>query len=529
MKKTLVLVFILLLLSISAVRAGDLAAVQKAGVLQFGVSPDRAPFAYYDADDELTGIDIKLMEEAAGRMGLSLEVIEMSANDLIESLAIGQVDVIGGAFSKTGSRMNRIDFTNVYYIAEAVFVGNKGIQLEEPLAPESFSGKKIGVLKNSGFEEWVKTELYDKGFILKKLIYTYDKMDDAVKALDKGKIDLLMIENYLFEARYQSRSEYQVFRYGSIKDDYAFGVRKSSDLKAEINNQLSAMMKDGTAQQIADTFFLMDMQEEQSVIRWNQNKPAATPTPTPVMTMLPTSPLSFPSIPTGSPTDLPTAEVQQNCSHAMAFDADVTVPDGQTISVGSTFIKTWRIRNTGNCPWTQDFIFGFVSGTRMDGADRYLPSVVYPGDSVDISINLTAPSNPGSYQGNWQLKTPQGHDIGTPIWVQITATGAYSYPTSAPVYPAATSVYHGIATSVPIYMEEKPTATPFVVDFKPSYMEELPTATPHYMEYKPSYMEQVPTATPFIGKIKEPGFLMSSETPVVFEKLDFSKTLEMKK
>ena len=500
MKKTIVFVFVLIFLSVSAVCGSDLTEVQKAGVLQLGVSPDKAPFVFYDADDELTGIDVKLMEEAANRMGVSLEVSEMSGDDLIDSLQIGQVDILGGAFSKTRSRMNQIDFTNNYYIAEAVFIGKAGLALDEPLAPSSFSGKKVGVLKNSGFEEWVKTELYDKGFILKKSIYTYDKMDDAMKALDKGKIDLLMIEYSLYQARYQDPESYRVFEYGSIKDNYAFGVRKGSDLKAEINRLLTEMMKDGTAQQIADTFFLMDM-TEQPVIRWSSKKMDTTPTPTPAAT----SSLAFPSV----PTMLPTAAVQQNCTYGMAYVADITIPDGHQVSKGSSFTKTWRIRNTGTCPWTKDFIFGYVSGERMDGADSFLPATVYPGDSLDISINMTAPSNPGSYQGNWQLKTPQGHGIGSVIWVQINVTGSYSEPVSAK----------------PIYVDPAPTATPFFVSFAtlPSHIvDPAPTATPFFVSFAtlaPHIVGPAPTATPSIGKIKEPIFILPTPTPIVFEKI----------
>ena len=47
-----------------------------------------------------------------------------------------------------------------------------------------------------------------------------------------------------------------------------------------------------------------------------------------------------------------------------------------------------------------------------------LPKVVAPGDSVTISINLTAPSSDGSYTGVWRLKSGSGELFGN-YWAKI--------------------------------------------------------------------------------------------------------------
>lgn len=33
------------------------------------------------------------------------------------------------------------------------------------------------------------------------------------------------------------------------------------------------------------------------------------------------------------------------------FIADVTVPDGSEVRAGSTFVKTWELRNAGTVAW----------------------------------------------------------------------------------------------------------------------------------------------------------------------------------
>ena len=432
MKKVFLLIFIGLLLSVSAAYAGDLEDVMNAGTLQFGVATDRTPFVFYDENDDLTGIDIKLMEEIARRMGLKLEVTEMASDDLIESLNIGQVDIVGGAFSKTDSRKEVIDFTNNYYIADAVVVISNGSASSASAETTSFAGKKAGALKGSGFEDFLKTDLIEKGEIEKKNIYTYDKMSDAMKALDRNKIDMVLMDSALFQYRYQSGSDYHSYNYADARDSYAFGIRKDSDLKSAINKQLTAMMKDGSAQEIADTFFNMVPEEEPSVIQWNSPKPQQA-TATPAVSQLPTAPASlFPVVPTAVPTAAPAA---QSCNYTMSYVADLTIPDGQPISAGSSFTKTWRLKNTGNCAWTTSFVLSFVSGAQMGGTNRYLPYQVNPGETIDLSVDLVAPTTPGTYQGYWQIKTPSGFGVGFTVWVQIVVPGAYSDPTETPNVP----------------------------------------------------------------------------------------------
>ena len=77
-----------------------------------------------------------------------------------------------------------------------------------------------------------------------------------------------------------------------------------------------------------------------------------------------------------------------------------------------------------------------------------MPKYVYPGETVDVSINMIAPLYSGTYQGNWQLKTPLGYSIGTPIWVKITVPGS-NYPTATPeVYYYSSDVQQAVKPEI---------------------------------------------------------------------------------
>ncbi len=121
----------------------------------------------------------------------------------------------------------------------------------------------------------------------------------------------------------------------------------------------------------------------------------------------------------------------------MTFVADMSVPDGTVLEPGEAFRKTWRIRNSGACAWTTAYQFVFTKGDRIGAPESVsLPVPVNPGESVDISVDMTAPVNSGTYRGHWMLKNPSGRLIGLDrswengVWVDIRVGAGGSLPLS---------------------------------------------------------------------------------------------------
>ena len=104
---------------------------------------------------------------------------------------------------------------------------------------------------------------------------------------------------------------------------------------------------------------------------------------------------------------------------------------------GQPFVKTWRLINHGDCPWTKGYALVYVSmpdsrpDDRMGGVSVPIQSVVQPGQTLDLSANLVAPLTPGSYKGVWQMVNSQGQSFGQRVWVRIQVPGGKS-PTPGP-------------------------------------------------------------------------------------------------
>jgi Ig-like domain from next to BRCA1 gene/Carbohydrate family 9 binding domain-like len=115
-----------------------------------------------------------------------------------------------------------------------------------------------------------------------------------------------------------------------------------------------------------------------------------------------------------------------NCTNKAQFVSE-TVGDLTYLAPGTAFTKTWSLKNIGTCTWGAGYALVFDSGDQMGGpASVPLTASVPPNALYNFTVNLTAPSTGGQFQGYWKLQTPQGVKFGLEVsgmnsfWVKIT-------------------------------------------------------------------------------------------------------------
>lgn len=127
---------------------------------------------------------------------------------------------------------------------------------------------------------------------------------------------------------------------------------------------------------------------------------------------------------------------QPGCTNKAAFVADVTIPDNSVINAGERFTKTWRVNNTGTCIWASDYTLSHYSEERMSAPNSVPLDITYPGETLDISVELTAPASPGTYRANFVIKNPEGLimqvDNDSRLWLIIKVENTASAPTAGP-------------------------------------------------------------------------------------------------
>jgi hypothetical protein len=148
----------------------------------------------------------------------------------------------------------------------------------------------------------------------------------------------------------------------------------------------------------------------------------------------------------------------QPCDQAN-FIQDVTIPDGAKIGPGQAFTKTWRLKNIGTCTWNNGYALAFTSGDSLGApAIINLPGDVPPNGTVDVSVDMKAPTAPGKYTGFWKLRNAAGNIFGIgssngPFYVQIEVVALTLTPTATmtPTITTTTTVTQTVPASGVIY------------------------------------------------------------------------------
>ncbi len=173
---------------------------------------------------------------------------------------------------------------------------------------------------------------------------------------------------------------------------------------------------------------------------FNTNTPAVVP-PASGATL---PPVAQPTLPAGA-TNTPNVPDR-------AVWVSQTPADDSSIVVGAPFTMTWTVRNTGATTWKTNYQLRYWAGDKMGSpASANLSKEVAPNEQVDITLNLTAPRDPGSYHGIWVLTTAEGvnfYPLDVTVKVIPTPTNTpapteTATETPAPAAPTATTESSG--------------------------------------------------------------------------------------
>lgn len=191
-----------------------------------------------------------------------------------------------------------------------------------------------------------------------------------------------------------------------------------------------------------------------------QPSPSPTPQPTTVETQPPT-----PTQDSGAETAETVGNTGSGCSNLATFSQDVTIPDDTMFRQGETFVKTWELYNSGTCAWSSGYQAVFSYGDPLGSTRSIDMPETPPGALVRVSADMVAPTTPGQYTGNWQLKSASGEQFGVGIhgtdyfWVKINVSyvgsGEEGSSDTEAQTPAPTTTSSGCSyTPNPEYLDE---------------------------------------------------------------------------
>jgi hypothetical protein len=142
------------------------------------------------------------------------------------------------------------------------------------------------------------------------------------------------------------------------------------------------------------------------------------------------------------PTQTPTGTGPNGCILSAQFVADVTIPDGTVLAPGSAFVKTWRVKNTGTCEWV-NYKLIFAAGEQMGGPASVGVNTTPAGGTVDVSVNLVAPTTPGEHKSGWRFQATNSSVFGNLYVIINVPAPATATPTTAPTAAPVAGPWNG--------------------------------------------------------------------------------------
>jgi ABC-type amino acid transport substrate-binding protein len=376
--------------------------IQSTGRMVVGTAADYPPFEYRTSSFTIDGFDAALMREIARRLGVSVELRDYAFDGLLDGIQLGQLDGAIAAISVTDERSQQVNFSRVYHVGQDAVLAPADYSGSQITIAENLAGKRVGVQDGSVYETEMQRTLVDTGLIKPADLVTYVDILDAVDDLAAKTIDFVVMDAAP-AATIAQTGQVKLAGGGLTRQQFAIALPKNSPvLLAQVNRVLDDLFASGYIGQL-------------------QQKYLGTPG-------------SGPGSPTPTPTPAP-------CINSMKWVTDINYDDHNmkappVLQPGQKFTKTWRVRNAGTCPWQPSFHLDFISGTRMGGQPVKVGKTIPVGGTVDLSVNLTAPTAPGTYQGIWQMRDNQGTAFGERIWVGIQVPAPPAPPTATPLPPA---------------------------------------------------------------------------------------------
>ncbi len=169
---------------------GTLQQIKKSGQIRIGYRVSEPPMSFLGKDGKPTGysIDIckSIVTEVENKIGANVKVeyVPVTAEGRFKALGDNKIDILCGSTTKTLSRSELVDFTQLTFVTGASLMTLKDDKANDS---DGFDGKKIGVVKATTTAVELKKLFRETSTDAEIVLFNSAK--ESIDALRKKKID----------------------------------------------------------------------------------------------------------------------------------------------------------------------------------------------------------------------------------------------------------------------------------------------------------------------------------------------------
>ncbi|EOM78523.1 ABC transporter substrate-binding protein [Rhodococcus rhodnii] len=239
--------------------------IASSGTLRVGVNVPYAPNEFKNAQGEIVGFDVDLMDAIASVLGVEAQYNEADFDRIIPAIEGGTYDLGMSSFTDTKEREETVDFVT-YFSAGSQWAQPAG----ESVDPNNACGLRVAVQTTTiqDIEELpAKNQACLDAGNPPIDIVKYDSQDEAANAVALGQVDAMSADSPV-TAYAVKQSGDQLELAGDVFDasPYGWPVAKGSPLAPVLQEAMQHLIDDGAYRTISENWGVQDGMIEESVI-----------------------------------------------------------------------------------------------------------------------------------------------------------------------------------------------------------------------------------------------------------------------
>lgn len=219
------------------------------GKLTMATNAEFPPYEFYEGE-KVVGIDAEVAEKIAEKLGLELEIADVSFDSIIPGVQSGKYDMGMAGMTVTDERKRSVNFSDSYA------TGIQSVIVKEDSTIKSIDdldGKKIGV------QTATTGDIYASDDYGEDNVKRFENGAAAVAALTANKVDCVIIDHEPAKAYVEANKGLKILDTEYAVEDYAICFSKDSEeLQKKVNDALNELKKDGSIQKIVDKYINAD-------------------------------------------------------------------------------------------------------------------------------------------------------------------------------------------------------------------------------------------------------------------------------
>ena len=264
MKNTIALIALVSMLVTGASFAADISTleqIKKSETIRIGYRETNPPMSFLNQDKQPVGYSIELCLQIVNEVksmlqnpNIAVRYVPVTASNRFEALSNNSIDILCGATTKTLSRSELVDFTQLTFITGAALLSMNSTKVD---AIADLKGKKVAVSKDTTTMNTLQNTIRKKGIDAK--IVPVDSAAEGMDLVIKGEVAAFAADQIVLiglVVTHMDPTQFAVSNEVFSFEPFALAVRRNdADFRLVADRVLSRLSRTGDIKKVYQRWF----------------------------------------------------------------------------------------------------------------------------------------------------------------------------------------------------------------------------------------------------------------------------------